>query len=47
VLADEKPGDSETFRQIARVLRTGDAREWRPTLAPNNHWKHWPEGGTL
>ena len=44
---DERPGDSETFRQLARVLATGDASHYRPSRAPNTHWRNWPEGGRL
>jgi hypothetical protein len=42
-----RPSGSETFQQLARVLATGDAREYRPAEPPNTHWRHWPEGGTL
>jgi hypothetical protein len=38
---------SETFQQLARVLVSGDINEYRPTEAPNTHWRNWPEGGTL
>jgi hypothetical protein len=44
---DERPSDSETFRQLAEVLATGDAGRYRPTRAPNTHWRNWPEGGRL
>jgi len=43
----ERPGTSETFRQLALVLITGDVAQYRPTLEPNTHWMNWPEGGTL
>jgi hypothetical protein len=42
-----RPGHSETFQQLARVLVTGDAAHYRPTQAPNTHWENWPDGGTL
>ncbi len=41
------PSKSETFQQLARVLATGIAGFYRPTLAPNTHWTHWPAGGCL
>ncbi|WP_033252208.1 DUF7003 family protein [Kitasatospora phosalacinea] len=41
------PGEHETFRLIAEVLDSGDPSRYRPTLAPNTHWSHWPEAGTL
>jgi hypothetical protein len=47
VVDDEKPSASETFQQLAEVLRTGDASRYRPTLAPNTHWRNWPDGGLL
>jgi hypothetical protein len=47
VVGDERPSSSETFRQLAKVLATGNPAEYRPTMAPNTHWANWPEGGTL
>lgn len=43
----ERPSGSPTFRQLAKVLETGDAREYRPTAPPNTHWSNWPDGGSL
>lgn len=43
----ETPGKNETFKQLAKVLETGLAEFYKPTKKPNNHWKNWPEGGTL
>jgi hypothetical protein len=43
----EVASDSETFRQLASVLATGDIGLYRPSLPPNTHWSHWPDGGTL
>ncbi|QEL15244.1 DUF7003 family protein [Limnoglobus roseus] len=47
VADDERPSKSETFRQLARVLATGDVRKYRPKHAPNTHWQNWPNGGRL
>jgi hypothetical protein len=47
VVGDARPGTSETFRQLAAVLVTGDVSLYRPTHAPNTHWRHWPDGGRL
>ena len=47
VAAGERPSASKTFRQMAQVLATGDVSAYHPTLPPNTHWKHWPDGGTL
>ncbi|MFO0697364.1 MAG: hypothetical protein U0230_27550 [Polyangiales bacterium] len=44
---EERPSGSETFRQLAEVLTTGDTRRYRPSAEPNTHWSNWPEGGTL
>lgn len=43
----ELPSNNETFKQIAEVLETGEMELYKPTRKPNNHWKNWPEGGTL
>jgi len=43
----EIPSKNETFKQIAKVLETGQAEYYKPTKQPNNHWKNWPVGGTL
>ncbi len=41
------PSRSETFQQLAKVLETGDVTIYNPSLPPNTHWSHWPEGGLL
>lgn len=43
----ETASDSETFQQLAQVLTTGNTNLYQPSLPPNTHWSHWPEGGTL
>jgi hypothetical protein len=47
VVAGERPSDSQTFQQLARVLATGNQNEYRPSLAPNTDWRNWPGGGRL
>jgi hypothetical protein len=47
VCRDERPSASPTFQQLARVLVTGDPREYRPRRPPNTHWSNWPDGGSL
>jgi hypothetical protein len=44
---DEMPSATETFRQLAEVLASGDPSRYHPSEVPNTHWKNWPEGGTL
>ncbi|MER7769481.1 hypothetical protein [Kitasatospora sp. NPDC096140] len=41
------PSGPETFRLLAEVLDSGDPTRYRPTLAPDTHWSHWPDAGTL
>lgn len=43
----KRPSGCETFQQLAKVLETGDVRYYSPSMAPNTHWKNWPEGGSL
>jgi len=43
----QRPSGSQTFQQLAQALVAGDASGYRPTLTPNTHWRHWPDGGTL
>jgi len=44
---EDRPSGSETFQQLAQVLATGDVRLYRPSQAPNTHWRNWPEAGRL
>ncbi len=44
---EERPSGSETFRQLARVLATGEVGLYRPSQPPNTHWRNWPEAGRL
>lgn len=43
----ELPSETETFRELAEVLATGDLIRYRSAEPHNTHWSHWPEGGTL
>jgi len=43
----QKPSEVESFQQISKVLETGDASQYKPTLKGNTYWKNWPDGGTL
>jgi hypothetical protein len=45
--AEELPSHSETFQMIADVLVSGNSSFYKPTLAPNTHWRNWPVGGSL
>lgn len=44
---NNRPSSYETWQLIARVIATGDTSLYRPTLAPNTHWKNWPDSGSL
>lgn len=41
------PSSHETFQLIAETLAHQDPKKFKPTVAPNNHWKFWPEAGSL
>ena len=43
----KRPGSYETWQQLAKVIVTGDASFYQPTLKPNSHWKNWPASGSL
>jgi hypothetical protein len=47
VVDGDRPSESETFRQFACVLATGEAGLYRPSQQPNTHWRNWPGGGQL
>jgi len=47
VAGGDLPSESETFRQIAEVIETGNVALYKPTQQPNTHWENWPEGGVL
>ncbi|MCO6497737.1 MAG: hypothetical protein J5I50_08765 [Chitinophagaceae bacterium] len=38
------PSRQETYRLMAKVLTTGDYKEWKPVLPPNNSWRNWESG---
>lgn len=44
---EARPGSYETWQLLAKVIATGDASFYKPTLAPNTHWINWPESGSL
>lgn len=47
LVAGELPSETETFRQLAEVLVSGDLSHYKPSELPNTHWSNWPDGGTL
>ncbi len=47
LVTNELPSHNETFQMIADVLVSGDTSLYKPTFAPNTHWRNWPEGGSL
>ena len=44
---DNRPSAYETWQLLATVIATGDPTAYQPTLAPNTHWKFWPDSGSL
>lgn len=42
---NERPSGSATFQQLAEVLVGGNTEDYRPGIAPNTHWRHWPDLG--
>lgn len=44
---NSRPSCSETFQQLAEALHSGDVSIYKPSMAPNTHWRNWPDGGTL
>ena len=44
---DNRPGAYETWQLLAKVIATGDISLYKPALAPNTHWKNWPESGSM
>jgi len=38
---DEKPSETETFQQVAKVLVSGDSKQYRPTLEANTDGRKW------
>jgi len=47
VAEDELPSQTETFRELARVLASGDISQYRAADPHNTHWRNWPAGGQL
>lgn len=41
------PSQTETFQQIASVLERNMPALYATEEPANNHWKNWPEGGSL
>lgn len=44
---NNSPGSYETWQMLAKVIVAGDASFYKPTLPPNNHWKNWPDSGSM
>lgn len=43
----QAPSQTETFRRIAGLLVANKPELYSAAERANNHWKNWPEGGTL
>jgi hypothetical protein len=44
---DNRPSSYQTWQLLAKVIATGDASFYKPTLQPNTHWKNWPDSGSM
>jgi len=38
------PSSYETYQLIAKILTSKNIWDWKPTIAPNNHWSNWVSG---
>lgn len=44
---NNSPSSYETWNLLAKVIATGDTSLYKPTLAPNSHWRNWPDSGSM
>jgi hypothetical protein len=44
---NNRPSSYETWQLIAKVVVHNDAKQYKPTLQPNTHWKNWPDSGSM
>lgn len=44
---DNRPSAYETWQLIAKVIATGNASHYKPTLKPNSNWTNWEESGSM
>ncbi len=47
VCSEELPSETETFRQLAEILASGDVSRYKTAESHNTHWRNWPDAGTL
>jgi len=47
IAKNELPSKNQTFKQLAKVISTGNISDYILTHKPNTHWSNWREGGTL
>lgn len=47
LVVGQRPSDTRTFQQLAKVAVSGDAGKYEAPEPPNTHWSNWPEGGLL
>jgi hypothetical protein len=47
LLDGELPSSSSSFKQIAKVIASGNANLYQPDNEGNVHWSHWPNSGSL
>ncbi len=47
IVNQESPSNNPTFSALAEILAGAEPSSYQPSMQPNTHWSHWPEGGTL
>ena len=47
VAEGKQPGRTETFRELAEVVFSGDVSGYRTAERHHTHWRNWPAGGRL
>jgi hypothetical protein len=47
IVNGQLPNQTKTFQNLATVLEKNDPSLYEASEPANNHWKNWPEGGSL
>jgi hypothetical protein len=47
LVAGQLPSQTNTFQCLAAVIERSNASLYKASEPANNHWKHWPDGGSL
>ena len=44
---NDRPSLFETWKQLARVIVTGDVSHYNPVMPANTHWRYWTDSGSF